>query len=78
MREKIEKRIRGLWDKIYFELGRFENQYEALKMHLDEKKLGSAMFSVAFALAYLRVISETLDAIGVLEGLLEDEHEKKR
>ena len=74
MKERIEKAIRDLWNKIYFEQGRFDSQYSALGAYLKDKKLGSAAVTIRKCKKLLDAIDEALGAIGVLEGLLE-EHE---
>jgi len=72
MKEEIKEVIDGLWDKIFFDLGRFEGRYLRLNTYLEMKNVGKAMMSVRKCKECLETICEALNVIGVLEGLLEE------
>jgi len=77
MKEEIKEVIDGLWDKIYLELERFDKQYIRLDVDLEMKRVGKAMISIKKCRKHLEAIDTALDAIGMLEGLLEDEYEDR-
>ena len=65
--------IDELWNKIYFELERFDKQYLRLDVDLEMKRVGKAMISIKKCRKHLEAIDTALDAIGMLEGLLEED-----
>ena len=69
--------IDELWNKIYFELERFDKQYIRLDLDLELKRVGKAMIGIKKCREHLEAIDTALDAIGMLEGLLEDEYEDR-
>ena len=77
MKEKIEKKIKELWERIREEIKYTDRDWKEAKKFLRNKQGGNAVVGMAFTIMHLKNIEDNLDAIGVLEGLLEDEHEKK-
>jgi len=65
--------IDELWNKIYFELERFDKQYLRLDVDLEMKRVGKAMISIKKCRERLEAIDTALNAIGMLEGLLEED-----
>jgi len=73
MKEKIEKKIKELWERISEEIKYADRDWEEAKKFLREKQGGNAVVGVAYTMMHLKSIEDNLDAIGMLEGLLEDE-----
>jgi len=70
MEEKIKKKIEELWEKIEFELERFEECYSGFKEFLKERNLGGAHLDICFAVMHLRNVEEALEDIEMLTRLL--------
>ena len=77
MKEKIEKKIKELWERIREEIKYADRDWEEAKKFLRKKQGGNAVVGVAFTIMHLKNIEDNLDAIEMLERLSEEENERK-
>ena len=78
MKEKIERRITELWEKILYKLRHLKEDCKYIQGHLQKGELGFACIDVSYAETDLGEIRDALHLMIELKRLLKDEeHEGK-